>query len=394
MAPGTVDLTPALEPSFKHLCTTCKVPEAFIEWLIKEEVLCTADYAIMAATEEQVTPEILDAVIGSDSKPIIVTVKGKISVKKLWLAAKQGQNVLNLVGQSVSGPGGDNAEALPKDTEIEVKDIWRKTHGFVLPESWLLVPSLQVKIRRGLKQDPPNVDVLLIEALRPLSCSDKASGTQLACIPGRAVETQHVIADMITKPLEIFQRIRAYFMIVAYVSIRNQSFLDLLTAIYMSEKVLELVTQTFKKQLAPPHFYIEAWATTAHYLAESLRVSSMTYNDSIKALAAWEHNWKNYVPTSGHNDGGGGGASSGPDLPKNVQFELDKARNEARMWQKRSDGFRTELNELRTKNDGGRKPEYKNKGDKGHGKRKYENKEQDRRQYDRGNDRDRGGRRA
>jgi len=175
-------------------------------------------------------------------------------------------------------------------------------------------------------------------------------------------------------------RIRAFLYTVAYVSVRDTNFFDVQTALFMSEKVLNFVTQTFKNQVPPTAFYVQAWASTAHHLSEQVRISGSTLRDACLQTAGWEHRWTSWSPspgfaTSGNNNqnekqnhGGGGQA----DVPKQILEDIQKAKAQAQRWQSEAMKIQNELNYYKNANggggNGGGNGGGKDKGKKGQGK--------------------------
>ena len=237
----------------------------------------------------------------------------------------------------------------------------------------------------------------MIEKLRTLANSERPFGTQVSVVPGQAVEAQAVVVDVASKHMEIYLRVRAYFITVAYVNIRNPTWFDYQTAIFASEKVLSLLMQTFNKLTPPVTFYIEAWGQTIHHISEQVRVSGDSMAVVVRNTGGWLTFWNCWTPPP--NQSGGGGSTSGPDIPAAVEAEIRKLREQARTWQAQSDRYRTELDQMRDNfglhslpGRGGGAQGGKSKGGKGKGGKRPRDDHRDNRRGDRGDrsrDRDR-----
>ncbi len=355
------------DASFENLMSKFGVKDGVKECLRANGILDSDSFQIMAATETEVKAEIIDMINGTvtGDQPILIKDMGdKVAIKKLWRACKETATAQQKAASSV-----DIVDSpIPKETSEDIKQVWSSTHNFVLPEDWLLVETLQGKLWRGATASPPRVDAILAESLRPLSCASRAMGAQLAVVPGKAVETQAVVIDNVTRPFELYVRCRAWFCTMAYVSIRNRSWFDYQAALFGSDKVLSFVTQTFQGQHAPTSFYAAAWAATVHYFAEMVRLNGASLKDAVRNTGQWEHRWTNWSPparVSGHEGGGGGGCgsrSSNPDLPRNVLEEIQRLKSSARQWQASADHYRSKL-ENATSSKGNNKGG--NKGSKG-----------------------------
>ena len=166
----------------------------------------------------------------------------------------------------------------------------------------------------------------------------------MSAVPGKAVEAQNVYVDTVTRPVDLYIRIRAWFVTMAYVCIHKPDFIDAQTALMASDKVLTFVTQSFKGMSAPTTFYVAAWAATVHHFSEQVRISERNLKDVIRETGTWEHRWTNWTHPS---DNQGAGKDSNPDVPKHVQDEMTRMRNVISMWQKRADNTARDFNEFK-----------------------------------------------
>ena len=371
-----------MDAAFAQLMMKIGVNEEFKNFLTDQGIMTGDALGRLCSTEAEVKAELINPAIAAGVK--FEKLVAKSAVVGLWSACREAMKE-----KKESEDDNVNQDApIPKVPSDNIIKLWDDKHGFVLPEDWLLTPILQGKLWRGFIAQPPRLEILLAESLRTLACKDKPTGTQLAVVPGRAVETQAVIADLVTKPMELYIRIRAFFYTAAYVSIATPLFFDYQTAIFMSEKVMHFVTQTFNGQLAPVHFYVKSWAATIHHLAETVRISSTTLKDACRQTAAWEHRWSGWTPPNNvvnnnginNNNINNGGAVGNADLPKHVTDEINRNRESAKKWQADAQRLQHEVNVLR--NTGGNFGNNGKNGKKGGNKGKNGGKrsrEEDRR---------------
>ena len=346
-----------MESIFAQMGKDAGVSAEAMDWLKSQGITSPSKFGVLAAEEKEVRAEIIDMMTAGGVK--FEKLDDKAAVKMLWLACRKNMKVES------QEDGGEIDAPLPKETKQDLDTVWHRVHGFTPPDAWLLVPTLQGKLWRAFNQEKPKVEPLLAEALRPLSCSNRAIGTQLAIVPGKAVETQAVMLDTVGRPIELYIRIRAWMTTMAYISVRNTAWFDFQTALFGSDKVLHLVTQTFGGQHAPTSFYVSAWAATVHYFSEHVRVSGATLKEAVLNTGAWEHRWTGFTPSGQRGDQ----ASAGPDLPKDVQDEVNKLKGLVKQWQSTADRFRVESENLRK---GGKDRGGKGKGKKhGKGKGRY-----------------------
>ena len=112
-----------------------------------------------------------------------------------------------------------------------------------------------------------------MECLRLLSQRSRASGTSVNVVPGQAVSATTVDIDVLPNSMEVFTRARAWFVTLAFISIRNPKWFDLQTALFAAEKVLELVQCTSGGVAPPLSHFIGAWAATVNYFSEQVRIT-------------------------------------------------------------------------------------------------------------------------
>ena len=331
----------AFDEVFKRLVDHHTLGPNESAFLLEQGITTIEKMAILATSEADVKAEILDPMVSAGVE--FKKLEQKTAVKLLWVACKKAaksEGDIEVAGDSADAP-------LPKEVKDNIDALWSERHGFVLPDDWLLVSTLQGKMWRAMNQDKPKIDSILVEGLRPLSNTDKALGHQLAIVPGKPVETQSVIADGLKKPIEIYIRTRAWFTTMAYVSIKKPNWFDFQTALFASDKILHFVTQTFRGgQCAPSGFYIEAWAATIHYFSEHVRVSKESLKDTVLNTGAWEHRWTSYSPPPAGNSSSEG-RSSGPDVPTEVQKEMARLKEEVKRWQSTADRYRIDADNLR-----------------------------------------------
>ncbi len=297
----------------------------------------------MAAEEKDVTAEII-SVAAADGvkfeKPM-----DKISVRKLWVACRR-------IMKGASTPSNSMDDAfIPEDVDTDMGASWSRLHNFMLPDSMLLIKTLQGKLWRGVAAapppPPPQLDVYLAEALRPLSCMDKSVQQSLAIVPGKAPEVVTAVVDQVTKPMELWIRVRAFFMTLAYVSIKTPGFFSYQSAVFVSENMFARITNTFRGQPAPTSFFITAWAATAHHFSEQVRVSKISMNEIVTNTGAYENRWLSYQPADAVYSTSGS-SSSNADLPYQVQEELNRLRESTNRFQAERDTARQALRDRQT----------------------------------------------
>ena len=244
-------------PIFEQMAVTTKAAtnEAFMRWLGTNGFMNAIDFAIMCDSEKACESQLI-APAEADGVKFVPLVQ-KTFVKKLWAAADAHRAAeAQAKARAVGAAGTVEAEISP-ETVADLSAAWFKKHAIVIPDAWLLTPLLQGKLWRSIQLDPVVMDVLLVETLRPMSCSDKSAGAHMQLVPGKApVVVQTLPSDSVNRPFEFYARIRAWFVTMADVATRHPDFMDLQTAIHASDTIFGFLSQTFSGQPAPLAFYI------------------------------------------------------------------------------------------------------------------------------------------
>ena len=256
-------VAPTICPVFARMCDTSGVPTSFRNWLVAQQVLTAEDFSLIATNDASVTAECIRVAEAADPPVIFANAMQKIAVKKLYKACTAAAAASGSSTAASSNLNPDE-EPVPPATVADLRAVWVGKHEFVIPDNWLLIPMSQGKLWRGLNTDPPTIDILLVEQLRPMSCSDRSVGTQLALIPGRAVMPETIVVDTVTKAFDFYINIRAWFCSMAYVSVRRNGWLSYQNAIYASERILGFMQMTYNGRSPPVAYFIAAWASTLH----------------------------------------------------------------------------------------------------------------------------------
>ena len=313
-----------------ELAKSCGLERDFVDWLNNENILDVESVALMCAKEDLVHTCLTDPAKAANVESM-KSIKGRVSVIKFWLACRKGYETDRL---PVPPPTASD-EPIPSDKVVTLKAAWASKRGFVLQDAIVLVDSIQGRLWRECNASPPMVSVWLAEALRTRSCVDKTVGHSLSIVPGKAAETMTVIADNVKQPIELYMRVRAYFMTLSYVSSSTPDWFPYQSALQASEQVLNHITSTYDGRTPPTNFLVQAWAATSHHVSEQARVTGRSPREILDNAGAWEHKWKWSPPA-----GGGGNthqSSGGADNSRALQQQLDKMKEQVRIYQGQRD---------------------------------------------------------
>jgi len=338
-AAGTIAVVNAnvMTPQLLSLINALEVPKEAADFLSKNGILDCVDYALLSPSELNLREDLIVMLKGNGVP--IKSLQEEVAIKKLWIACRK-----YMTAPGAAPPGYDG-EGLPKETELDLKKRWFSVHGFVLPDNWLLTVQLQKKLWTSASSNPPILEAILMESLRLSSQRSRASGTMVNVVPGQAMSATTVELDVLPNSIEVYTRARAWFITRAFVSIGNPGWFDLQTALFASEKILELVQYT-SGGLAPPlsHF-ISAWAATINHFSEQVRISGEPVITFVKNTGSWEHKWSWSAPASyapAASDHHPKSAVTHSDLSKDVAMDVAQMQAQARYWQAIADRGRNE----------------------------------------------------
>ena len=259
-----------------------------------------------------------------------------VAVKKFWIACND-QYILDR--KPSTGTAEEEESVIPVRDEMSIKDAWTHRHNFQLPDAQLLVPTSLGKLWRDYGANPPHLAVWLAEQIRSRSNIHPHNGLRMSVVAGRAPVAENVIVDPVDVAFELFKRIRAFFMSLAFVSILTPDWFPLQSAILASEQIFEYVTATYHGRTPPIGFLVEAWAHTSHYFSEALRMGQQkrTAAEVIGNLGAWENKWK-WSPPSAISDGSLGSASQSNDSDnREMQAKLKEVQGQLKRFQAQAD---------------------------------------------------------
>ena len=299
----------ALSDKLQEFLKKAKLKEDVGEWLLARGVTTYEEVALLADDLPGVTPGLFAVMKAAD----VESMKEMIAIvncKKLWRLCKDQDELDRKVPGSSAEVTGEMP--IPQADHHLITEAWTDKHNMVLPDSQLLIPTHQGKMWREANMTPPQVSTWLAQTLRTRACLNNTMGTQLAVVPGRGVEAIEVVADAIEKAFELWVRIRAFFMTLAFVSIKYPKWFPLQSAMMASDLILQKIMATYKGRTAPLQFLVNAWAETTHWLSEQVRMGASetprrTPASIMDNAGAWETRWA-WNPSSGSDTSAGGGA--------------------------------------------------------------------------------------
>ena len=316
---------------------------AFVTWLIDSGGLPDyTDIAVAASTADGFEEKIIKMMV-SDNVDGTKRPGNVVALKKFWIACHD-QYELDRKPRSEDTSLAD--DPIPKVQEKIIVGLWANRHKFELPGSQLLIPSLVGRMWRDYNSTPPQISVLLPEQLRPRSCITKAVGTNLAVTPGQLVKALAVVIDEVEKSFELFLRIRAWLMTLAFVSVTDPNWFPLQVAILASDQIMGAISNTDRGRVPPVLFLVEAWAHTVHHFAETMRMQKhRTAGDIIGSLNQWDHFWK-YSSAADSSSSIAPALGAAPDN-HDLRNQLDAMNGNIKHWRAEASKLKDEVKALR-----------------------------------------------
>ena len=329
------------DSEFWKILETTKVKQPFREWLKKEGVTTSLDYALLVSDEKEVQAKIIEA-----SGVEFATLGERTAVAKTWwLCRSASDRQKGLRAGTVTKDKQD--EPLDNDVIDDLHLKWNKRHRFRIPAARLLVDSLFARRYRQINAPAKKLTVIMPEQLRTLDCVERRSGLALICADGKQVQTEEVIADEVQGHHELYIRVRADFTTMALVSIQDPAWLDFETCEEFLEDILMFTNMRFGKARAPVQHFVKAYGATMQIFVDNIRKKGQTMKDCINNTAKWHHLWTVYSPAPvGPIRAAGATSETHGEQQETVDKEMQRLKNLTRQLQSDKDKKIAELTKM------------------------------------------------
>ena len=339
-----------LSDELQAMCTKLEIDKPFQDWLVSEGILDVHDFALLAAHEDKVTPNIIDA-----SRVTFAKLGDKVKVSKMWWLCRASVDKLKEIKSGRHRERED--DTLDKDTEDAVKKVWNNKYGFTLSSSRLMVETLMAFRYREVHSQPPKLSILLPESIRTLSCVQRRKEQALLFQPGKSVQCEEIIADEVGDHHALFERIRADLTTICYVAADVPDFFSYQSCEHVCDSLMAFIHQKFGKTRAPVGFYHKAFVASMRVFCDAMRIERVTLQAITKDTSRWHHFWIVY------NDNEKS-ATNGqlPDARPETSNELNRLQSMVKTMQSQKDKEIAELSGRLWKGKGKGAPKGKGKG--------------------------------
>ena len=273
------------DKKLQKLAEECKLSDKMIEWLVTQAADSIEKVAAACTEEKEVRATIIDA-MNSSTAEMCKTIGDQAAVKLFWHRCR---DVWLKAGKAedASVPVGDCT--IPEKEIKSMTHLWMQKHEYTLPDCHLLIASQQAKVWNDFDKENRELEHWFANKLRHRGEGNpRQTAHQFSMIPGKPVEAMQVVLDRVEDKIELWMRIRALLMTMAYVSTSEPAWSPLQLAVQTSEHILKLVTATFEKQRPPLEFMVSAWDNTVHSWSESIRMTRRSAAVVIGNFSMWE----------------------------------------------------------------------------------------------------------
>ena len=295
----------SLEARALTFAAETKLDAGVIAWLEKTGLTTLEDIAEIAHDEASCDIQFIAEAFKEGVSALDKT-GPKVATRKFWKRCKAAFEAdLKAKAASLVAPAAGSGTALVNgEAEIPVIDaanilkLWKDRHGFILPDSQLLIPNQQGRLWRDFMSDPKSVSYWDARNLRPRSMVNAPTGTAIMYIPGKELQSQAVIADNIDRAFELWTRCRAYLMSMSFGTITDPDYFPYQQAVNVSDILLKMMMDTHRGHYADVEHLIGAWASTSLYWSDQCRVLEKTPAEIFPDVGKWHHKWT-WVPSPG-----------------------------------------------------------------------------------------------
>ena len=356
----------AMRDELKALLVAAETPPEFEKFLTDKKLLQVDQLALMASDEDRLEDKIFP-ILKTASVPMD-DLTAQISIKKAWSLARTSMNE----NKKVQIGSTATTDVLPSPTRDNIVQSWKRYHNFSLSGERLLTEQLIKSLYNELKAGPPKLSIYFLENLRT-QCS-LTSSSKLAMPrelkPGVPIVMEEVIADEVMSSIQCYERGRAFFSTVAWVCIADPSMFSFQDAIFMDDRLLELIQTSVDGRRPPASHFVAAWARMMRFFSDEIRTSDRKLGALVRETSSWASFWTSWSPSSTptyHHQQLEGGPSA---REAELERMLDRKTKECRTLQhaardKRKDRSRSPVNTRSYSSGYQQQPGNNNKGGKG-----------------------------
>ena len=291
-----------------------------------------ADVGAITKDEEKVSGLITNQLADAGT----LRTKHKSAVVRIWWLCRTAMTKEeNLSTGKMSAPMDGPLE--PEVSE-PCHEAWVKKCGVRILSNKILIDTTLKSIHNELMAKPRRLTVRLAENLRTQACISKQEGSALVFRAGQAPTRHQDINEEVVDKYNLWVRIRAWLFSISFLMI-NETFLSPAKAESYSEMFLELMHQRFEGSPAPLQHFITAYLQSARVWVEAIR-DGRTLEDALTAEATWRHLWttySNFSSPSKSDRQSPAVTNHGPDIPKDMQAEVEKLRRQNSQFQSERD---------------------------------------------------------
>ena len=328
--------TTMVSVELQRLMDKATVPGELKAFLERESLTTPPDIALLTSEEAKVDEVFLEPAKAGGVP--LDRLASNVSLRKLWRFCRDAlQSDTYALGSQPSAVA--DTTPLPDGIGLPIKEEWGKHHNFRVPKGRLVISTQMNHIHTEIHAQPPRFPMYLLQQIRFAGGLGKQGATALLVQSGQPVTGGTVYSDEVTHHYELYLRMRAFFTSICWCVIKTPEWYSLSDNEHFLDKILTLLHTRYQGQRPPVGYFVEAYVGTMHIFQENVDTHGHTLAAAVKATTEWIHLWSSWTPSQG----GSNTAGSRPDLPTDLQRELDKARATSKQLQSERDRVVSEL---------------------------------------------------
>ena len=116
--------------------------------------------------------------------------------------------------------------------------------------------------------------------------------------PGVPIVMEEIIADEVLSSIQCYERGRAFFSTLVWVCIADPTMFAFQDAIFMEDRLLELIQTSVEGRRPPASHFTAAWAKMLRFFSDEIRTSSRKLGVLVRETSSWTSFWTSWTPAS------------------------------------------------------------------------------------------------
>ena len=293
------DITPvvSMDTELKLILDSHNVRAEIQEFLLSDDVQCktVTQFAVIVTKEDDLVKDLLEEA-GLDK----IKIGDKIAVRAAWHACR---STLNGTAEKTASSS-SAVSKMPEGAEARLRDAWKALHRINMSGAWLTNEEVMTKLYKGLMATPKHLYVPDLACIgRRCALSQKPMRGTL--ITDNGIENMDFTLNPCTTHPDIFLRIRAYVMTIAWLSVLTPEFLTFETAIEVVDYIFEAINMRADGKRPSLQCITQCFLSMFSEYAKGLQNEQSVLDSWLKEKNNWHHYWKESIVSFEHSPSSG-----------------------------------------------------------------------------------------